>query len=50
MEPPEQPPDYMWSLTLLYLVTAMCVVALYAACRWYVERKRVSRNLLVRLV
>jgi uncharacterized membrane protein len=50
MEPPEQPPGYMWSLTLLYLVTAMCVVALYAACRWYVERKRVSRSLLVRLV
>jgi uncharacterized membrane protein len=50
MEPPEQPPGYMWSLTLLYLVTAVCVVALYAACRWYVERKRASRSLLVRLV
>ena len=50
LEPPEQPPGYMWSLTLLYLVTAVCVVALYAACRWYLERKKASRSLLVRLV
>jgi uncharacterized membrane protein len=50
MEPPEQPPDYMWSLPLLYLVTAVCVVVLYAACRWYVERKKVSQSVLVRLV
>ena len=50
LEPPEQPPGYMWSLTLLYLVTAVCIVALYAACRWYVERKKASRRLLVRLV
>ena len=34
MEPPEQPPGYRWSLTLLYLVTAICVVVLYVACRW----------------
>ncbi len=26
LEPPEQPPGYRWSLGLLYLVTAMCVV------------------------
>jgi hypothetical protein len=40
----------MWSLTLLYLVTAVCVVALYGACRWYVERKKASQSVLVRLV
>lgn len=40
MEPPEQPDGYMWSLPLLYLVTAVCVVALYFACRWRVNRVR----------
>lgn len=50
MEPPEPPPDYRWSLTLLYLVTALCVILLYFACRWYGERKKVSRSVLVRLV
>lgn len=50
LEPPEPPPGYRWSLTLLYLVTAVCVVVLYAACRWYVERKKASRSVLVRLV
>ncbi len=42
MEPPEQPPGYRWSLTLLYLVTAICVVALYGACRWWLERRRAA--------
>ena len=39
MEPPDQPPGYRWSLWLLYLVTALCVAALYGACQWWVERK-----------
>ena len=42
MEPPEQPPGYQWSLGLLYLVTAVCVVALYFSCRWYVDRRKAS--------
>ena len=42
LEPPEQPPGYRWSLWLLYLVTAVCVVALYGACRWWVERKKTA--------
>jgi uncharacterized membrane protein len=50
LEPPDQPDGYRWNLPLLYLVTAVCVVALYAACRWYVERKKASRSVLVRLV
>ena len=39
LEPPEPPDGYRWSLTLLYLVTAVCVGVLYAACRWYAERR-----------
>ena len=35
MQPPEQPPGYMWSLGLLYLVFIVAVVMLYFACRWY---------------
>lgn len=42
MEPPDQPPGYRWSLVLLYLVTAICVLALYGACRWWVERKQAA--------
>jgi uncharacterized membrane protein len=29
------PPGYMWSLTLLYAVTALVVVLLYFPCRWF---------------
>ena len=35
MWPPEQPEGYMWGLSLLYLVCAICVVALYFPCRWF---------------
>ena len=47
LEPPEPPDGYRWSLTLLYLVTAICVGALYVACRWYGRSKGVvaSRTL-----
>lgn len=34
------PPGQRWSLGLLYLVFAACVVLLYFPCRWYAERKR----------
>lgn len=33
--PPPQPPGYMWSLGLLYLVFAVAIVLLYFPCRWY---------------
>lgn len=33
--PPAQPPGYMWSLGLLYLVFAVAIVLLYFPCRWY---------------
>jgi uncharacterized membrane protein len=35
MMPPPVPPGYMWSLPILYLVTATIVVALYFPCRWF---------------
>jgi hypothetical protein len=37
--PPPVPEGYTWSLTLLYVVTAGVVVALYLPCRWYAEVK-----------
>jgi hypothetical protein len=36
---PEAPPGYMWSLPLLYAVTAAVVVLLYFPCRWYAALK-----------
>jgi uncharacterized membrane protein len=35
MEPPQQPPGYMWTLWLLYAVTIVALTLLYFACRWY---------------
>lgn len=37
--PGPAPEGYRWSLVLLYLVTAVAVVILYFACRWYGEVK-----------
>src|SRR5688572_9128819 len=48
LEPPEPPDGYRWSLTLLYLVTAVCVGVLYVACRWYADRRKAAANALVR--
>jgi uncharacterized membrane protein len=39
MLPPEVPTGYQWPLPLLYLVTALVVVALYWPCRWYAHVK-----------
>jgi uncharacterized membrane protein len=50
MEPPEPPDGYRWSLTLLYLVTAICVGLLYFACRWYADRRKASTRLLARFI
>jgi uncharacterized membrane protein len=33
--PPAQPPGYMWSLGLLYVVFVVAIVLLYFPCRWY---------------
>lgn len=40
--PPDVPPGYRWSLGLLYLVFALCVVALYFPSRWF-ARLRAGR-------
>jgi hypothetical protein len=37
--PGRVPPGYTWSLGLLYLVFAICVIALYFPCRWYAGLK-----------
>ena len=39
MAPPPPPEGYAWSLPLLYLVWAVAIVLLYAACRWYASLK-----------
>jgi uncharacterized membrane protein len=44
MMPPPVPAGYMWSLTLLYVVTAVVVVALYFPCRWFAELKTRRRE------
>jgi uncharacterized membrane protein len=43
MWPPDVPPGYQWSLALLYLVTAIVVVALYFPCRWFAAKKSERR-------
>jgi uncharacterized membrane protein len=50
MEPPQQPPGYMWSLGLLYAVTIVAVGLLYFACRWFAEVKQRLKNPLLRLL
>ena len=44
MDPPPAPEGYMWSLALLYLVTALVVSVLYFACRWYARVKSEGRS------
>jgi uncharacterized membrane protein len=44
MMPPPVPEGYMWSLTLLYVVVAAVVIALYFPCRWFAEVKARRRD------
>ena len=50
LEPPEPPDGYRWSLTLLYLVTAVCVGVLFVACRWYADWRRERTSAIARLI
>ena len=45
MAPPPVPEGYAWSLMLLYLVFAACVIVLYFPCRWFarLRSERASR-------
>src|SRR5262249_33356995 len=43
VDPPPLPPGYMWTLPLLYLVWALCGIALYFPCRWYAALRARSR-------
>ena len=47
LDPPPVPEGYRYSLPLLYLVTALVVVALYFPCRWYAEVKARKKNTLL---
>ena len=44
------PAGYMWSLGLLYLVYAVCLMVLYFPCRWFAEFKRTHRSALLRFM
>lgn len=44
MMPADVPPSYMWSLPLLYLVTAIVVIVLYSPCRWFARQKAETRK------
>jgi uncharacterized membrane protein len=44
MMPPPVPAGYLWSLPMLYLVTAIVVAALYLPCRWFARRKAETRS------
>ena len=50
MMPPEVPDGYMWSLGLLYLVTAGVVVLLHFPCRWFAARKAAGIHPLLRFL
>lgn len=42
--PAQVPPGYTWNLGLLYLVFALCVVALYFPCRWYARLRATHKS------
>lgn len=50
MLPPDVPPGYVWSLPLLYLITALVVLALYFPCRAFAAKKRSSHSLWMRFL
>ena len=47
LDPGPLPSGYMWSLPLLYLVYAICLVLLYFPCRWYARLKATKRSKLL---
>lgn len=44
LAPPEVPPGYRWSLALLYLVFALCVLTLYFPSRWFARVRATSKS------
>lgn len=50
LDPGPQPSGYMWSLPLLYLVYAVCLVLLYFPCRWYANLKATKRSKLLSFI
>jgi uncharacterized membrane protein len=50
MMSPDVPPGYMWSLPLLYFVTALVVVILYFPSRWFAGKKSSARSVWMRFL
>ncbi len=50
MMPPDVPPGYMWSLPLLYFVTALVVVSRYFPSRWLAGKKSSARSAWMRFL
>ena len=50
LAPPQLPEGYRWSLSLLYLVFAVCVGLLYFPCRWYASAKARSPGSWLRFI
>jgi uncharacterized membrane protein len=44
LNPPPVPDGYTWSLGLLYLVFAVCVIGLYVPCRWFAAVRATRRS------
>jgi uncharacterized membrane protein len=44
LAPPLVPAGYTWSLGQLYLVFALCVIALYFPCRWFARVRATRRS------
>jgi uncharacterized membrane protein len=44
MAPPRVPEGYTWTLGLLYLVFAACVVTLYFPCRWFARLRATAKS------
>jgi hypothetical protein len=44
LAPPPVPPGYAWSLGLLYVVFALCAIALYFPCRWFARVRATRRS------
>ena len=44
MNPPS-PPEYVWSIGLLYLVWLVVVTVLYIPCRWFTDLKQRKKDI-----
>jgi uncharacterized membrane protein len=50
LAPGPPPTGYMWSLGLLYLLYALCLIVLYFACHWYSAVKQRNKSVWLSLL